>query len=66
MWHVCGRGKLHAGFWWGDIREGGTRCEWEDNIKMGLQKVGLRDVGWSDVAQDRDMWRTPVNAVMNP
>ena len=21
MWHVWGRGGLHAGFWWGDSRE---------------------------------------------
>jgi len=21
MWHVCGRGEVHTGFWWGDPRE---------------------------------------------
>jgi hypothetical protein len=21
MWHVWGRGALHAGFWWGNVRE---------------------------------------------
>jgi hypothetical protein len=21
MWHVWGRGEVHIGFWWGDLRE---------------------------------------------
>jgi len=21
FWHVCGRGKLHTGFWWGNLRK---------------------------------------------
>jgi hypothetical protein len=21
MWHVCGRGEVHTGFWWGNLRE---------------------------------------------
>ena len=37
----------------------------DDNIK-----IDLRDVGWGkmdkiDLAQDRDRWQAPVNAVMN-
>ena len=38
---------------------------WEDNIKMDLQEVGFRGMDWIDLAQDRDRWRAPVNAVMN-
>jgi len=22
MWHVWGRGKVHTGFWWGNLRQG--------------------------------------------
>ena len=36
----------------------------EDNIKMDLQEVGW-GIDWIDLAQDRDRWRTLVNAVMN-
>jgi hypothetical protein len=38
---------------------------WQDNIKMDLQKVGCRCMGWIDMAQERYRWRTVVNAVMN-
>ena len=44
---------------------GRPRRRWEDNIKMDLQEVGYRDMDWTDLAEDRDMWRALVNAVMN-
>jgi hypothetical protein len=36
-----------------------------NNIKMDLREIGLDDMDWIDVAQDRDQWRAPVNTVMN-
>jgi hypothetical protein len=41
------------------------RCRWEDNIKIDIPKVRCRGMDWIEVAQDRDCWRTLVNAVMN-
>ena len=38
---------------------------WEDNIKIGLPGVGRGGMDWIDLAEDRDIWRAPVNAVMN-
>ena len=40
------------------------RRGWEDNIKMDLQEVGW-GMDWIQMAQERDMWRALVNAVMN-
>jgi hypothetical protein len=42
-----------------------SRLRWEDNIKMNLQEVRYADMDWIELAEDRDMWRTVVNAVMN-
>jgi len=44
---------------------GRPRRRWENNIKMDLQEVGCGSMDWIELAQDRDMWRAIVNAVMN-
>jgi len=44
---------------------GRPRRRWEDNIKIDLQEVGCGGMDWIELAQDRDRWRTLVNAVMN-
>ena len=44
---------------------GRPRCSWEDNIIMDLREVGCDPGKWTDLAEDRDQWRTYVRAVMN-
>ena len=44
---------------------GRLRLRWEDNIKMDLQEVGSVGMDWIQLAEDRDRWKTLVNAVMN-
>jgi hypothetical protein len=36
-----------------------------DNIRMDLGELGWGDMDWIGRAQDRDKWRSLVNAVMN-
>jgi hypothetical protein len=44
---------------------GRPRSRWEDGIRMDLGEIGLGDVDWIRLAQDRDRWRAVVSAAMN-
>jgi len=44
---------------------GRPSSRWEDNIKMDLQEVGCGIMDWIELAEGRDVWRAPVNAVIN-
>jgi hypothetical protein len=44
---------------------GRTRRRWVENIKMNLRKIGLGDMNWIDMAQDKNKWRGFVNMIMN-
>jgi hypothetical protein len=37
-------------------RLGRPRYGWEDNIKMDLQEVEWQGMGWTDLAENMDMW----------
>jgi hypothetical protein len=43
---------------------GRSRRRWDDNIKVDLREVECSGMDLIDLAQDRDMWRALVNAVM--
>jgi hypothetical protein len=43
---------------------GRPRRRWKDNIKANLQEVGCGGMDWIELVQDRESWRTLVNAVM--
>jgi hypothetical protein len=38
---------------------------WVDNIRTDLLELGLGDVDWIGLAQDRNRWRALVNSVLN-
>ena len=38
---------------------------WEDNIRKGLDEIGINAGNCVDSAQDRDYWRVLVNAALN-
>jgi len=44
---------------------GRPRHRWVDNIRMDLQEVGCGYMDWIGLAQDREIWRRLVSAVMN-
>jgi hypothetical protein len=44
---------------------GRPRHSWDDNIKVDLQEVGCGVMDWIKLTQDRDRWRSLVNAVVN-
>jgi hypothetical protein len=44
---------------------GRPRCTWEDGIRMDLREIGLGDVDWIRLAQDRDWWQAVVSAEIN-
>jgi hypothetical protein len=44
---------------------GRPRGRWEDEIRMDVTEIGWEAVEWIHLAQDRDQWRTVVNAEMN-
>jgi hypothetical protein len=41
------------------------QLKWEDNIKLELQEICWGGMDWNAVAEDRDRWRTLLNAVMS-
>ena len=47
------------------ILTGKPRRRWEDNMRMNLKEMGINTRIWEDSAQDRDDWRTLVNAVFD-
>ena len=43
---------------------GRPRRRWEDNIRMDLEEIGMIAGNWVDSAQDRNYWRSLVNAAL--
>ena len=39
MWHLCGRGEVHTGFWWENLREEGHSKNPDVDEKMILKWI---------------------------
>jgi hypothetical protein len=66
MWHAWGSGKMFTGFWLGGPK---IRDLWED-LDIGGRitlrwALGIDEVNWTRLAQDRVRWRAFLSAVMN-
>ena len=44
---------------------GRPRRRWKDNIRMDLKEIGINKRNWVDSTQNRNYWRTLVNAALN-
>ena len=65
MWHVSGRGKLHTGFWRGNLRE---RDHLESvGVDGRIFKLILKKqndfMSCNDIDKDRDMWSDTVHTI---
>jgi hypothetical protein len=49
----------------GNTPLGRPRRRWDNDIRMDLKETGWLGVAWIELAQDRDRWRTLLDAVMN-
>ena len=61
------RGEVCAGFCWGNLRKRDHLENPEVNERIILRRIFMKldgDMGWVDLAQDRDRFRALVNAVM--
>jgi hypothetical protein len=68
MWHAWGRKGMHTGFCLVSQKE---RHHHRDEDAGGwiilkwILETGLGGIGWIDLAQDRDQWKSLVNMVIN-
>ena len=68
--HVVCMGKQRAVYRFlvgkpeGKTQLGRSQRRWDDNIRTDLQEVGCGYKDWLGLTQDREIWRTPVSAVM--
>ena len=57
--------KILTGKLSGERLLGRPRRRLEDNIRMDLEEIGINAGNWVDSVQDRDYWRSLVNAALN-
>jgi hypothetical protein len=61
-------GEMHAGFLWGNLREGDRKEEQGVDGRIILKIIfgkWMEVMDWIDLAQDRERWRAIANTVMD-
>ena len=66
MGNESGEWKLLVGKPEGNRPVGRPRMRWENNINHYLKEVDYTGDDWKTLAEDREIWRAYVHAVMNP
>jgi hypothetical protein len=66
MWHVSGRGELHTGFWWGNLRERDhLECLGADiRLFKWIVKKQNKVVSCINIDKDRDVRSDTVHTVI--
>jgi len=69
MCRVWRRREAYTGFWWGNLWKrdhlGDPSVDGRIILRWIFRKWDVGCMDWIELAQDRDRWRTLVNAVMN-
>jgi hypothetical protein len=63
-----GKGEANTGFWLGNLRARDNFENLNADGRIILKRIFKKwdgSINWIDLAQDRDMWRAVVSAVMN-
>jgi hypothetical protein len=68
--HVArmGQREVHIGFWWGELSEGDHLGDSGVDGRIVLKSIFKTwdgGINWIELAQDRELWRAVVKAVMN-
>jgi hypothetical protein len=60
---------VYTGFWWGNMMERDQLEDTDVDERLSLRRIFMKwnvdSMHWIELAQDWEMWRSLVNAVMN-
>jgi hypothetical protein len=63
---IRGRGEVHTGFWFVNLREGDQVEDLGVGGRRDFKEADWEGVDWIDLAHGRDRWWSFVNSVIEP